>query len=115
LRAWAYSKDVTIATQKQTLAVAFIVSIVSTGLVASDKSLPAWVMAILIAFGPSIVALHSWMELAQTSSRRLQDTRGVAAAAVSVSRWNRRRGARNLGWMSAQWLAERRAADHDGS
>jgi hypothetical protein len=88
---------------------------VSTGLVASDESLPTWVMAILVAFGPSIVALHSWMELAPTSSQRLQDTRRIAATAVSLSRWNRRRGARDLGWMSAQWLAEYRAADHEGS
>ena len=102
----------TAAPRRHTLTIALIVAVVSTCLVASVGSLTAWVMTILVAFGPSIVALHSWKELAQTTTQCLQEGRGAAATAVSMSRWNRRRRARNIGWMSAQWLEEHRAAGY---
>lgn len=100
-----------LAEDKQTLGVAVIGAIVATSLVASVGALSAFVMIVIVTFGPSIVFLPLWQETRQSACLATLRQHGHAVSALIASQQHQRRRRRPIAWMSTQWLAEHRAAN----
>jgi hypothetical protein len=61
--------------RKLTLAVAWILIVVATALVAHVGSVAAWVVVSIVALAPCVVMHHFWQVVPQTTSESIHEAR----------------------------------------